>query len=419
MITRIVNSDSRAAWMLVGGLGIVMSVIFGFTINAFSILTLPIIDAFGCSHEQAARIATVFMISVTLAMPAAGWLLDHVAPRLVMVTGGLLTGLAYLAAAHVSDLDAFTLAIALCGLGAGASTYVPAFVLLSNWFPPRRQGLAFGILLAIVAAGGTFLPMWLNRMVEVLGLFATMEVGAFLILMICVPLLLWLVRMPAQASTTSPWPMDAAVERGLGEVLRMPHYWLWIAMFLLVTLSGLSILMGLVPYLVSVGYSASEGAAAYGAIAAATIVGSLSFGALSTRQGAGRTLALGILVGGIGLVCLLQASHQTFGFAAVVLFVLAWGTTFNLVNQLSPTLLAEFAGRRGFGSLLGIGNLVSGLGAALGPMLFGYLVDRTGNYVLPVTLCAVLMVFALLPLAMLLGAQRQTRDAIARQDLER
>jgi cyanate permease len=52
-------------------------------------------------------------------------------------------------------------------------------------------------------------------------------------------------------------------------------------------------------------------------------------------------------------------------------------------------------------------------------MLFGYLVDRTGNYVLPVTLCAVLMVFALLPLAMLLGAQRQTRDAIARQDLER
>ncbi len=399
--------------MLVGGLGIVMSVIFGFTINAFGIFTLPVIDAFECSHEQAARVATVFMISMTLAMPAAGWLLDHVAPRPVMATGGLLTGLAYLAAAQSGDLDSFTLAMALCGLGVGASTYVPAFVLLSNWFPPRRQGLAFGILLAIVAAGGTVLPMGLNHLVEVLGLLATMEVGAILMLVICVPLLLWLVRMPAQASVAGQGAMDSAVDRGLGEVMRMPHYWLWIVVFLLVTLSGLSILMGLVPYLVSVGYSAGQGAVVYGAIAAATIAGGLSFGALSTRQGAGRTLSLGILVGSVGLVCLLQASHPTWGLAAIVLFVLAWGATFNLVNQLSPILLVQFAGRRSFGSLLGIGNLISGLGAALGPMLFGYMVDRTDGYVLPVSLCAALMTFALLPLAMLRRTLRQAPGAIA------
>src|SRR5690606_666381 len=137
--------------------------------NAFSIMTLPIIDAFQCSHEQAARIATVFMVFMTLAMPAAGWLLDHVAPRPVMATGGLIAGLAYLAAAYSGDLDSFTVAIALCGLGVGASTYVPAFVLVSHWFPPSRQGLAFGILLAIDAAGATFLPMGLNYMIETLG----------------------------------------------------------------------------------------------------------------------------------------------------------------------------------------------------------------------------------------------------------
>lgn len=50
MITPKLNSDSKAAWMLVGDLGIVMSVIFGFAINAFSNITLPVIDGFECSH---------------------------------------------------------------------------------------------------------------------------------------------------------------------------------------------------------------------------------------------------------------------------------------------------------------------------------------------------------------------------------
>lgn len=413
MIISPARSTSREAWTLVVGLGVVMSVLFGFTLNAFSIFTLPIIDVFQCSHEQAARVATVFLVSMTLAMPAAGWLLDHVAPRPVMATGGLLAGLAYLAAAQSGDLDSFTLAIALCGIGVGASTYVPAFVLLSNWFPPSRQGLAFGILLAIVGAGGTFLPMGLNYLVEAMGLFAAMEKGAFIMLLICFPLLLWLVRMPDQLQVASDGESPVTVDRGVCAVLRMPQYWLWTAMFVLVMFSGLSVLMSLVPYLISVGYSAAQGAAAYGAIAAATIVGSLSFGAISTRRGAGWTLGFGIFLCSLGVVCLLLASHQTFGLIAVVMFVLAWGTTFNLVNQLSPTLLVEFAGRRGFGSLLGIGNLVSGLGAALGPMLYGYMVDRTGSHFLPVALCAVLMAFALLPLAMLRRAQRQVPPAVA------
>lgn len=250
MIISPARSTSREAWTLVVGLGVVMSVLFGFTLNAFSIFTLPIIDVFQCSHEQAARVASVFLVSMTLAMPAAGWLLDHVAPRPVMATGGLLAGLAYLAAAQSGDLDSFTLAIALCGIGVGASTYVPAFVLLSNWFRPSRQGLAFGILLAIVGAGGTFLPMGLNHMVEAIGLLAAMEKGAFIMLLVCFPLLLWLVRMPDQLQVASDGESPVTVDRGVREVLRMPQYWLWTAMFVLAMFSALSVLMSLVPYLV-------------------------------------------------------------------------------------------------------------------------------------------------------------------------
>lgn len=392
------NFDARRAWTLVLGLGVTMSMSFGLTLNAFSIFTLSIMETFQSNHEQAASLATVFMATMTVVMPVAGWLLDRVPPRPVMVCSSLITALAYLAASHSNSLNMFTLAIACCGIGVGGSTYVPAFILVSRCFPVQRQSLAFGVLLAVVGAGGTVLPMLLTQMLNQAGLRATMEAGAVMLFAVCTPLLWWLVRLPAHAAPTAQTQVQTS---SIVAVLRLPQYWLWIAMFLLITISGLSVLMGLVPYLVLIGYSASEAAVAYGAIAAATISGSLLFGALSTRQGVRRTLSLGVVVGSLGLLALLQVPEAGWSMAALTVFVLGWGMTFNLVNQMSPTLLMEFAGQQNFGSLLGIGNFISGLGAAMGPTLFGYLVDSSQGYQLPLSLCAALMALALLPLAML------------------
>lgn len=392
------NFNARRAWALVFGLGVVMSISFGLTLNAFSIFTLPIMEAFHCNHEQAARLSTVFILTMTIAMPASGWLLDRVQPRPVMVFSGLITALAYLGAARSGSLEMLILAIACCGIGVGGSTYVPAFILISHWFPVSRQGFAFGVLLAVVGAGGTVLPMLLTQMLSQMGLRATMEVGAVLLFTVCLPLLLWLVRLPDRTIAATP---SQAQNQSMGAVLRLPQYWLWIAMFLLSTFSGLSVLMGLVPYLVSIDYSAAEAAVVYGSIAAATIGGSLLFGALSTRQGVRHTLLLSLVIGCLGVLALLLATKTAWGMVALIGFVLTWGMTFNLVNQMSPTLLMEFAGRQNFGSLLGIGNLISGLGAAMGPTLFGYLVDNSQGYGLPLSLCAALMALAILPLALL------------------
>lgn len=413
MMTNSSSSHTRQAWILVVGLGVVMAISFGISFNAFSIFTLPIVDAFGASLEQAARIATVFMITMTLTMPAAGWLLDHAPPRPVMTLGAVVTALAYVLAAHSDSLTLFTAAIGLAGVGVGASTYVPAFTLVTRWMSPRRQGLAFGVLLAVTAIGGIFFPILLTWMIAAFGLRDTLQVCAAMVFFICLPLLLWLVRLPPPGlHAAEQAAADAGTQGGIGKALCMPRYWLWVGMFLLITLSSLSILMGLVPYLVSVGYTADAAALIYGTLAAAAIVGSLLFGALSTRWGAGRTLVLGVILASLGMACLLVAPHPSFGVLALVLFVLIGGTTFNLVNQFSPTLLMELIGQRNFGSLLGIGNLISGLGAAMGPTLFGYLVDSTRSYVLPLSLSAAMMALALLPLIMLLRSPRLPRAAL-------
>lgn len=398
-------SNTRYAWILVLGLGVVMAISFSITINAFSVLTLPLMETFGSTNEQAARIASVFMITMTLAMPASGWLLDHVEPRPVMAVGAVITGAGYLMAAHSSNIDVFTIGMALCGLGIGASTYIPSFTLITHWMPPQRQGLAFGVLLSITAIGGIIYPVVLTRMIATFGWRTSMEVGTTLIFCICLPILLFLVRLPPALANIGASGGTAVNEKSEGKSiaagLRMPRYWLWIGMFLLITMSSLSILMGLVPYLRAVGYSANSASIVYASVSASSIVGNLLFGAISARWGAERTLLLGVSLGAAGLICLMMASHANFGMAAIIIFCIAWGTTFNLVNQLSPPLLMDFIGQRNFGSLLGIGNLVSGLGAAAGPSLFGYLVDTTHAYIVPLVLCTVLMLLALAPLLVL------------------
>lgn len=392
--------NQRQGWGLVLGLAVVLCIGFGTTLNSISVFTVPITQAFQCSNEEAARVATAFLITMTLAMPLAGWLLDHISPRPVMTAGALLAALGYLLASWSQDISQLTLAIALSGVGVGASTYVPAITLATRWIVPDRQGLAYGILLSGAAIGAIIFPMLLTQVIVSVGWRSAMQAVAGMLLLICVPLLLWLARMPEATAGKPHAAPGSHLDPSIGEALRMPRYWLWIAMQMLLTLSSIGIFIALVPYLVSAGYSAQQAAAFFAGTGAAAFVGNFVFGVLSYRWSAKAILLIGNAIGTGGILCLLAAGHPAFGIGALALFVLTWGCTFNLVNQLSPVLLVESMGQRNFGALLGIGNLIAGLVSALSPEAIGYLVDATHTYRLALLLCAALTIAALLPIAL-------------------
>ncbi|WP_371365498.1 MFS transporter [Pseudomonas sp. QL9] len=387
--------DQRQAWRLVLGLALVLCVAFGTTLNSLSVFMLPIATTFGSSNAQTGLLATAFIFSMTLATPVAGWLLDHVAPRAVMVSGATIAALAYLLGARSADIGQLTLAMALGGVGIGASTYVPAVTLATRWITPQRQGLAFGVLLAGASVGAVLFPMLLTEAIAAQGWRGAMQAIAVLLLVVCLPLLLWLARNPAAPAAGHHQARSAEQGLGIAEALRTSRYWWWVAMQTLLILSSIGIFIGLVPYLVSAGYSATSAAAILAATSGAAMLGNFFFGLLSARFDARNILLLGTLVGAAGLLCLLGAPLSKLGIGAIALFALLWGGTFNLVNQLAPLLLVEAMGQRNFGSLLGIGNLVSGLVAAFGPEAVGYLVDVTHSYTLAILACVALMLAAL------------------------
>ena len=128
-----VYPNQRQAWIVVAGMALTLFLLFGTTLNSFGVFIPPITTTFQSSHEQTANIPSAFMLTMTLAMPLAGWLLDRIGPRAVMTTGAMLTGLGYVLASMSQDIDSVTLAMAVSGAGVGASTYVPAIALVMRW----------------------------------------------------------------------------------------------------------------------------------------------------------------------------------------------------------------------------------------------------------------------------------------------
>lgn len=386
---------THRAWLVVAGLAVTFGVVLGVAINAFSVLQPAIIRHFGISTTEAAASSSAFLLCLTLCMPVAGWLTEKYPPQPVLLVGSLITGGGYWLAAHSPSLSAFTWSFAACGVGVSLCTYIPAVALISRTLPPQQQGMAVGCLLGAASAGGMVLPPLLTHSVSTWGLPATLEAAAAAVLLVCAPLLLLTLPRwrPSQTEEAGPAPQATGASRRT--VLAQSGYWWWIGLLGLSNLSGISVLIALVSYLMAAGFSATDAAWVYAGTSAATLAGSLGFGALCTRWGPRRTMQAGLALAAFGTLLLLPASTGPGGLACVVLFAVVWGSTFNLSNQLSPELLLQQTGHRHFASLLGVGNLLAGLGSALGPMAFGQLQDLTHHYTAPLMVCAWLMVMAM------------------------
>lgn len=393
--------DQRQAWIVVAAMAVTLCILFGTTLISFGVFSAPIMETFQSSNEQTANIATAFMVTMTLVMPLAGWLLDRIGPRITMTVGALLTGSGYLMASFSQDTSSVTSALAISGVGVGISTYIPAIALAMRWVELKRQGLAIGIMLSGGAIGSMVFPILLTHITELHGWRYAMQMIAALALLICVPLLLWLARYPNQPLPTIEEDSSTQELTGhsVGKALRLPRYWFWIALQALMTLSSLGLLVNIIPYLISVGYTPQEAATIFASKSIAGLLGSFLFGWLSGRWDIKPVLMLGTAIGAFGILALLVAHDPTFGFSAIVFFTIAWGATYNLVNQLSPMLMEETVGQRNFGTLLGLGNLIGGVGGAFSPKLIGYLLDISGSYSLGILVCAACMFAALIPIA--------------------
>jgi OFA family oxalate/formate antiporter-like MFS transporter len=114
---------------------------------------------------------TIFVLTEIWLVPVEGWLVDRFGPKIVVIVGGVLVGIAWAINSIADELPILYIAAAIGGIGAGA-VYGTCIGNALKWFPDRR-GLAAGLTAAGFGAGSALTIIPIQGMIQSRGYEAT------------------------------------------------------------------------------------------------------------------------------------------------------------------------------------------------------------------------------------------------------
>src|SRR3954451_2433567 len=140
---RSVSASSLASrwWQLV--FGIVCMVMIANLQYGWTLFVGPIDQKYHWGRSAIQIAFTIFVLTETWLVPVEGWLVDRFGPKIVVLVGGVLVGIAWAMNSVVSELWELYVAAAIGGIGAGA-VYGTCVGNALKWFYGRR-GLAAGL----------------------------------------------------------------------------------------------------------------------------------------------------------------------------------------------------------------------------------------------------------------------------------
>ena len=189
---------------------------------------------------------SIFVLLETWLVPVEGYLVDRFGPRLVVLAGGILCGIAWAMNAYADSLMFLYVAAAVGGLGAGA-VYGTCVGNALKWFPDRR-GLAAGLTAAGFGAGSALTIIPIAAMIKSSGYESTFlyfGIGQGIVVVV----LSLILASPKKGDVlgTSKNLLQARRQFRPMEVLKHPVFWVMYVMFVLVGAGGLMATAQLAP----------------------------------------------------------------------------------------------------------------------------------------------------------------------------
>ena len=212
----------------------------------WTLFVLPI-DAKYHWGRAAIQVAfSIFVLTETWLVPVEGWFVDRFGPKLVVLFGGILVGIAWVMNATADSLTVLYVAAAIGGIGAGA-VYGTCIGNALKWFPDRR-GLCAGLTAAGFGAGSALTIIPIQQVIAGAGYeaaFLYFGIGQGVVIIA----LSFFLRAPVPGETpvaqakVSQSPRDYAWY----EMVQSPIFWVMYVMFVLVGAGGLMATAQLAP----------------------------------------------------------------------------------------------------------------------------------------------------------------------------
>jgi len=346
------------------------------------------------SNAQIGTLVSAAVFGNMASLIPAGWATDRFGIRRVLFIGEVVAGIFLLGMFLVPSYQIALIVMGMAGFGCGClQPATTKGVLL--WFPRRERAIVMGVKQTAVNIGGMLSAAILPTLAIAMGWrFGFLIIGA---IAIAIGIISFILYKDPPASTLSLSTNDegsvssatSPIGPSLQEFLKGRDIWLLaLAGFALVAVE-FGVLNQLVLYLTEdLHYPVITAGALLALTEGGGVLGKPGGGFLSDRVFGGSRRKVYMLWGGIAcLMCLLIAlggSSLSWGLYPI-LFVL--GVTAIGWGGLNLTLVGEMAGVELAGRVTSIVSLIVSGGVALGPPLFGYIVDTTGSYQLAWLFC--------------------------------
>jgi MFS family permease len=358
----------------------------GTIVTCFSVIAAPIAKEFGTSRGRLGLVMTLTFLIGGLINPLLGTAMDRFSIRKIMLAGGASLAAGYLALSFTVSMTGVAVAYGLLLAPASAALGPLSYsTLIPRWFVARRAR-ALGITVAGYAIGGLFLPPLFALMIDSFGWRNAVRSFAGFVLLVLIPLIAWLViDRPSDVDLNPdggvvPQRADPSVaaepQQSNRTLLGERNFWVITICIWVVLLGSGGLLSNMVPFALSRGFSATQGALFLSSFSAGSLTSKVLYSFFGDRLNPRAGLTLGILFFISSSVCFLLGATYPVLLAASYLFGMGVGTSLPLWSYLT----ARVFGTANVGRVFGLMNIVTMPFALLAPPGMGAIFDHTHAY---------------------------------------
>jgi predicted MFS family arabinose efflux permease len=374
-------------WWIVAALCTVMFVGAGSTFYAMGVFVRPLEDQFGWSRGQVSIALSLPPLVGAFFSPVAAAALNRFGARVLIGTGGLMTGICLGLLGLTPSLPYFCFMLLFMAAWQTSNTIVSVGPIISNWFH-RKRGLALGLATTGIGLGGLIFAPLVAVLIDAFGWRSTFYLEGGIVIAAIVPLALFVILqrpedvglVPDGVTAEDIPPEGKAAGDGrwsLKQAVRTPTFFVVTMAFSLASTSLSAVLIHVVPFLEDRGFSSVHAGLILGGVSGTGIIGKIGSGYLVDRVSPRLVTAAVFLMQGCGLAVLLQSGS---GFAGILIFVLVFGYAMGSVVTLQPIMAVYCFGVASIAMVLGLMVAVTSIFNALGPVTAGFVYDRTGGY---------------------------------------
>jgi MFS family permease len=378
-------------WYVVFGAFTIMFITYGVRYS-FGVFVKPMFIEYNWPMTIIQLGASTNLLIYALSCVLFGFLLDRFTPRWIMIAGIVLSSAGLILASQIKTPLGLYLSYGfLVGAGTAGCGMVVNSVIVAKWFN-RHKGLALGLSSMGIGVGTMLMAPLAGYIVEFFGWRNGFLFAGVLMLVVGIFVCQTLMRKtgpeqmgllpdgdpPTEDHPFCSIPARPADRSSLKQVLKTMQFWL------LVFCNGCAVMTVMmafncqIDHAINQGVNPLEAAAALGLIGVTGSCGKLFFGWFCDHlQDAKYLAATGFVIMAIGIFFL----YKTETVSMLYTFALIYGFGYGSLAPVMPYLISNRFEKHVFGSAYGLLIFfATGIGGGIGPVLGGYIFDKSGSY---------------------------------------